>query len=725
MTCKNTGRTNERTCVCRNGTVWYPPLERCVLATERAGPPPGKCGKNPPSGNPIYPFLGSKRERIQTGFVLAGQELVLTYDSTPKLPMSPGSRPPIVTKRLWLGPLWDSSLNRRLTVQGTGGGGLGISADRGDGNRVTFTRSGTTYTAPTYINDRLVKTASGYLYLDVDSEQGEVYDNDGNLLSLSAPNGSKTTLQYSTSSTPIITAPAPGYLISAQDNKGRLLNFSYTLSAGLTSDKALLTSVADVAGNSISITYDAARNLSKITWPDAQFKSFLYTSTAFPWALTGIKDENQAEFATFTYDVDGRAASTEHSGVEKYSVTYSQPPFVVGTEVYNSVSGVLSRSIDWSPPGGTALLNPAGASIGMTTTTIDGRTYLSSRSQPAGSGCSASTSSQTYDSNGNVASRDDFNGTRACYASDPSRNVETVRVEGLGNAAVCSGMTTANAALPVGSRKVSTAWHPDWRLEAKVAEPGRLTTSIYNGQPDPFNGNAVANCSPGAALLPDGKAIVLLCKRVEQATSDVDGHLGFGAALQSGVVNRVQQWTYNPNGQVLTAKDPLNNTTTYVYYTDTSFSGTDPNAVGHTVGDLQTVTNALGKVTTYAQYNKYGQVIQTTDPNAILTINTYDLRQRLLGTNVGGLQTTNTYDSTGQLISVALPDGTTQTQSYDTAHRLISTTDGAGNTTSYTLDNAGNRIGEQVKDVNGQLTRSVTRSFDALGRLQGITGAKN
>ena len=41
---------------------------------------------------------------------------------------------------------------------------------------------------------------------------------------------------------------------------------------------------------------------------------------------------------------------------------------------------------------------------------------------------------------------------------------------------------------------------------------------------------------------------------------------------------------------------------------------------------------------------------------------------------------------------------------------------------NYTLDAAGKRIGEQVKDPGGTLARSLSRVNDALGRVQQTTG---
>jgi YD repeat-containing protein len=348
---------------------------------------------------------------------------------------------------------------------------------------------------------------------------------------------------------------------------------------------------------------------------------------------------------------------------------------------------------------------------------VNGFPRATSRSQPAGSGCAASTSYLTYDANGNVASEDDFNGNRLCRANDLSRNLETARVEGLANTAVCSTVVTVGATLPAGSRKTSTQWHPDWRLESKRAEPLKVTTWVYNGQPDPFSGGAIASCAPSTAVLPDGKPIVVLCKQIEQATTDANGALGFSATLQAGVPNRQQSWTYNQYGQVLTATDPVNNTTTYTYYGTTTSD--------YTMGDLQQVTNALNQVRSYPKYNKHGQVLRMVEANGVVTDNTYDLRQRLTSTTTGGLQTVYTYDPAGQLIQVKLPDTTTIGYTWDDAHRLTKVTDQAGNSVTYTLDNAGNHVTDQIKDSSGTLARTVTRVFDALNRVQQTTGAAN
>jgi len=440
------------------------------------------------------------------------------------------------------------------------------------------------------------------------------------------------------------------------------------------------------------------KQLQSVQFADATSKSFLYSeptlslNTYLAAALTGIIDEKGKRIGTYRYNSSGVATSTEGAnGVNKYSVqlnsTYTTvtPPIGEPYYVYYSV--------------------------------VNNAVVKTSQTQAAGSGCPASSMSLTYDSNANITSAVDFAGRLSCYGYDLSRNIESARVEGLGTSAQCNALVGPNVTLPTGSRKVSSEWHPDWRMSTRVAEPGHITTSIYNGQPDPFSGNALASCAPASALLPDGKPIAVLCKQVEQATTDADGHLGFSAGLQSGVADRVSSWTYNQYGQVLTEDGPrtdVSDITTYTYYSDTT--------ADHTMGDLQSVTNAAGKVTSFSKYNKHGQLLESTDPNGVLTVNTYDLRQRLLSNTVGGQTTSYSYDPVGQLKKVTLPDTSWVGYDYDDAHRQVAVYDNKGNRTEYVLDNAGNRTGETTKDPNGALKRQLSRSIDALGRVQQTTG---
>ena len=63
--------------------------------------------------------------------------------------------------------------------------------------------------------------------------------------------------------------------------------------------------------------------------------------------------------------------------------------------------------------------------------------------------------------------------------------------------------------------------------------------------------------------------------------------------------------------------------------------------------------------------------------------------------------------------------------SYDAAHRLAGVTGAKSNSVSYILDAMGNKTAEQVKDPSGNLQRNITRVYDALNRVQQVTGAGN
>lgn len=276
---------------------------------------------------------------------------------------------------------------------------------------------------------------------------------------------------------------------------------------------------------------------------------------------------------------------------------------------------------------------------------------------------------ESYDANGNLKSSYDFKGVRTWRTFDQIRNLELTRVDGLDT--------------PAYARTTTTSWHENYALPLKVAEPRRITTYTYDA-----TGNALT--------------------RTVQATTDASGAQGLTGAVTGSP--RTWTYTYNALGQVLTAKGPrtdVNDTTTYTYDAQ---------------GNLASVTNALGHVTTLSNYDAHGRAGRITDPNGRITDVNYTARGWLSSTTTGSATTSYTYDYVGQLTRVTLPDGSTVNYGYDEARRLVTVSDALGNSIGYTLDKLGNRTGEDVRDVGGTLARQVARVFDNLGRLQQQTG---
>ena len=189
--------------------------------------------------------------------------------------------------------------------------------------------------------------------------------------------------------------------------------------------------------------------------------------------------------------------------------------------------------------------------------------------------------------------------------------------------------------------------------------------------------------------------------------------------LDTAAMPQTWTYTYNQYGRMLTARDPRNKLTTYAYYADTT--------ADHTLGDLQSVTNSLGRSTQYTRYDKSGRLLRSIDPNGSVTDTTYTPRGWVKTVTVtppgaAARLTVYDYDGVGQLKKATLPDAVALEYTYDAAHRLTGIKDNAGNSVTYTLDNMGNRKAEDLKDPDGTLARNITRVFDALNRVQDATG---
>src|SRR5207249_1824766 len=136
--------------------------------------------------------------------------------------------------------------------------------------------------------------------------------------------------------TPASIAPAAGLLIAVTDSFGRQLGFTYNA-------QRRVNSMTDPAGGQYLFEYDGsggpagAGNLTKLTFPDTKTRVYIYKEAAqinggaacsspspvLNNALTGLSDENDSRYATWTYDCQVRVTSSVHAlGVGLYSFNY-------------------------------------------------------------------------------------------------------------------------------------------------------------------------------------------------------------------------------------------------------------------------------------------------------------------------------------------------------------------------------------------------------------------
>jgi len=618
-------------------------------------------------GNPCNPANGNKIEHQLVYRDLNGFELSLTFNTYDDFAQRFGRR-------------WRDSFERRILVDGSN-----VMVYRPGGEALRYVPNGSSWVTDADTSDRLTElqdppgTRTGWQLLVASSDELETYDASGKLLTIQSRSGLTQTLAYSdgtsgldggfvldANGSPTAKVLPAGLLIRASDNFGRVLAFGYN-------DLSRTVKVTDPAGNIYRFAYVGAM-LASITFPDNKVRTYVYNESAntgganLPTALTGIVDENGARFATFKYDSQQRAVSTEHAlGALLYTFSYAT--------------------------GSTVVTDPLGTGRTYGFQTILGAFKNTGITGPACPACGPA--AQTFDANGNVSSRTDWNGNVTNYGYDLARNLETSRTEAFG---------TPQA------RTISTQWHATLRLPVRLAEPLRITSYVYNGD----GGASCGFKADGATLVPG-----VLCSKTIQPTTDATGAAGFGATPAG--TPRTWSYSYNTNGSMLTMDGPrieVGDVTTYTYYANNDLD------LGKR-GNVATITNALGHTTQVTAYDAHGQPLTIADPNGLATTLTYDARQRLTSKSVGGELTSYSYDGAGQLAQVTLPDGSSLTYSYDAAHRLSGMADNLGNRIAYTLDVMGNRKKEEVFDPANSLAQTRSRVFNNLNRLAQELGAQS
>lgn len=686
---------------CSNGYIARFPgiCVKNIRNAKRATPPvassiptaPIACSASNPGftmGNPVILVTGTKIQQERD--IGGNQRNTLEIGRTYRYIRDPVAAPTA-------GSLWSFSFERQFLASDTAAGTppSRISITSGDGSSVIFNNIGSTYTADTATADTLYpltpkydewayKRASGglehykkinskYLLVSVINKDGNgshfSYDENGKLNAISDSFGRTLAVAWQ-DDWAIASISSPEFSVVYQYDQ--LKNDDGAIVSGM--QRIASVQIHDADGVSQGIRrYHYGEG-----WPD--------------WLhLTGITDENNIRFATYSYDAEGRVSRSEHAG---------------GAQRY-----------DFSYPTDTSriVIDPLGGARALTLAPVADQLRVTSFSQPGGAGCGPSASAYTYSAKGLLQSRSDFNGVKTCFTYDTARQLESSHVDGVPAAAACPA---TGGVLGAGQSKVSSKWHPDWATQTAVAEPLKVTHYIHNGQPD-IDGD-IASCGDGGTL-PDGKPIAVLCKKIEQATTDVNGAAGFNAAKTGAP--RITIYSYNRVGQMLSSTisgraGSGGDTTSYEYYAQTTS--------GHTRGDLAKVTGPAGQIREFLEYTFSGLATKIKEPNGQLIELSYDARRHLIrrvvnASGVGEQTTRYYYDLVGQLTGVELPDSTRIAYRYDDAHRLTEVTDSRGNTVHYSLDPMGNRVGEEVRDSTGQFTSHIVRIYDTLNRIQAVT----
>jgi RHS repeat-associated protein len=447
-----------------------------------------------------------------------------------------------------------------------------------------------------------------------------------------------------------------GKLLWIADRDGNLESANHNASTGL------LTSVVDTFGHALAFAYDSQNRLQTVTAPDGSSVQYAYNSTGQLSQVTNPDlSTRQFLYADPSWPT-GLTGVVDESGNTEFTLSYDSQGRVVSSTIGGASS---SMNFTYNSDSDTTETDPLGAVRTFASMQVGNHEFSSSVSGAPCYSCGY-VAATTYDGGGFPANETDFNGNVTAHAYDDTRGLENSRTE-------ASGTSVA--------RTITTQWDPAYGLPTLI--------SVYAG--------GIASGTPLRTTFfsYDGTGN-LLTKTIADPASGT---------------SRTWTYTYDNYGRVLTSDGPrtdVSDLTTYTYYTCTT---------GSQCGELETVSDALGHVTTYSTYDANGRPLTITDPNGVVTTLTYDARGRLKSRTVGSESTSFAYYPTELLEQVTLPDGSSLSYTYDAAHRLTQVTDGLGSKIVYSLDAMGNRTAENSYDASGTLHRTHTRVINTLNEV--------
>lgn len=685
-------------------------------------------------GNPVSPLTGNKFQ-VETDFVGQGPfplELRRYYNS---LTAYSTSSIPVVPKDN-LGNAWRHTYSRSLAfVEGTETSNVYIL--RETGKTLFFEGSAGSWQVTDSRPEQLSQETGGDSFvwkLRLPGGTLETYDDTGRLVDIER-SGLHQTLAYDTQ----------GRLVSVTDPQGRTLQFQYSSSTSLEVDKVVLPNNGIVDYS----YFTSPARLSLVKYPDNTTRKYTYgTSGSYQTnALTGLTDESNVLYASWTYTSMNKATSSKHVGnVDLYqfsygtgSTTVTDPRGVARSVAYQPIEGALHRTDITAQDGDSKAYDAYGRMTGQTNAV-------------------GSQTSVSYSPEGLETSRTVGYGTSEAYEITTEWDTTLLLPTAIQTPALREEMDYDSAGRLTAKRKIDRASYETRTWSYTYDTQGRLTqedgprsdvsdtisyTYATNGDMLTVT-NALGHTT--TVVSRDGIGRVTQVQDPNGVTTSYTYDLR-GRLLTSTTAGAPTTLTYTPTGLVSTVTTPAGAVLTYTYdpahrltkitdgagnYTtfDLDSSGEvtakkvydsgnvlrrTQSFVYDTLGRLQQVVGAQSQATTLS-YDNAGRVTSEQDALGRITSYAYDALDRVTQTT-DALQgyTTQGYDAAGELASVTDPIAATTQYAYNGFGEVVSTTSPDSGLTTYTYDAAGNASSKT--NANGV---TATYGYDALNRLTSI-----
>ena len=468
-----------------------------------------------------------------------------------------------------------------------------------------------------------------------------------------------------------------GRVAEITDETGRVMRFDYYAGRSVLSGyeenrfgeaAGHLSSVTLPDGSKIDYAYDQNRNLTRASFADGTHRDYHYENPNYPNHLTGITDRTGVRFSTWEYDDNGRAISSEHANaVQRMSIEYP--------DLRQVMSG---QSVD------TRITNALGQQSTYTwrQESVQSRPQLLSSEGVACITCPPTGFSYAYDEQGRLLSR--------------TRNGQGTAV-GVGNTRYVYDA----------QGRMSEIWHSDEFAQERLSE--RLE---YDGQ----------------SLLPARRYTPSINPDALQVTETERNAQG----LRVQMVERGFAPEVNASG-VITGFTPIERTTRLAYDEGRLVSLDGPREdvddvtrfVWDTQNRLTTIAMPDSPALRISEFDALGRAItfergaqgQSASPISV----TYNAASQFTSVTQTGRTLSLQYDEEGRLSEVINRVGRKMQLQYDEAGQLISIESVGGHRYTQEYDEEGRVIGESLMDQYGEMIRSLSKLYDAQGRVASVS----